>query len=281
MNPVHDQYRKDKRLTPEYLKSRIASTEFEIKEMFGQKAMFCHFQLDNGYIVYGKKPSISIDPANFKEELGKQYSYQNTFEQLWELFAFGALETAREADQARDLIDWREHLEVVRQESFMSPESMERQAAVQFKFKKTGHSFAIRSFEGQDIQPQLVEAIKDHLGIEAIEPNRIVMIAKACHEANRAYCSSIGDDSQLAWHDAPEWQKASAINGVKFHLSGEHDPSESHQSWYDEKKADGWVYGPVKDAEKKEHPCMVAYDQLPVEQRSKDYIFRAIVHSFK
>jgi len=27
-------------------------------------------------------------------------------------------------------------------------------------------------------------------------------IAKVCHEANRAYCESIGDNSQLSWEDA-------------------------------------------------------------------------------
>jgi len=41
-------------------------------------------------------------------------------------------------------------------------------------------------------------------------------IAVVCHEANRAYCSRIGDDSQPPWCDAPEWQKMSAITGVTF-----------------------------------------------------------------
>ena len=44
-----------------------------------------------------------------------------------------------------------------------------------------------------------------------------------------------------------------------------------------DKIADGWVYGKIKDAELKTHPCCVPYEQLPVEQRAKDYIFRAIV----
>jgi hypothetical protein len=48
-----------------------------------------------------------------------------------------------------------------------------------------------------------------------------------------------------------------------------------------EKKAAGWIYGPVKDPEKKEHPCIVPYDQLPIEQRTKDYLFKAIVDCFK
>lgn len=103
-------------------------------------------------------------------------------------------------------------------------------------------------------------------------------IARVCHEANRAYCLTIGDDSQPAWEDAPEWQRDSAINGVGFHL---YNPgagaAASHESWLAEKAAAGWSYGPVKDAEKKEHPCFVPYDELPVEQRRKDFLFGAIV----
>lgn len=41
----------------------------------------------------------------------------------------------------------------------------------------------------------------------------------------------------------------------------------------------GWKYGPVKDEVKKEHPCYVPFNELPVEQQAKDYIFRQIVHS--
>jgi hypothetical protein len=32
----------------------------------------------------------------------------------------------------------------------------------------------------------------------------------------------------------------------------------------------GWKYGPVKNAETKERPGLVSFDQLPVEQQAKD-----------
>lgn len=108
----------------------------------------------------------------------------------------------------------------------------------------------------------------------------IEKIAKVCHEVNRAYCVSIGDDSQLPWEKSPQWQKDSAINGVKFNIENtELGPDASHISWLEEKEKDGWKYGPVKDAEKKEHPCFVTYEELPPEQQAKDYIFRAVVHN--
>lgn len=104
------------------------------------------------------------------------------------------------------------------------------------------------------------------------------LIAKTTHEANRAYCAAIGDNSQPAWNDAPIWQKNSALAGVGFHQKNPDAlPSASHESWLAEKEKDGWKYGPVKDPEKKEHPCFVPYAELPQEQKAKDYIFGAIV----
>lgn len=107
------------------------------------------------------------------------------------------------------------------------------------------------------------------------------MIARVAHEVNRAYCLSIGDTSQPAWADAPEWQVESAINGVRFHLAQDRDPRESHENWLVQKVADGWTYGPLKDPINKKHPCMVPYDELPTEQRATDALFKAVVDSFK
>lgn len=107
-------------------------------------------------------------------------------------------------------------------------------------------------------------------------------IAQVAHEINKAYCEAIGDNSQPSWENAPDWQKESAINGVNFHLSTpDAGPDASHESWAREKHADGWVYGEVKNAEKKEHPCMVPFSHLPKEQQAKDFLFRQVVHSLK
>lgn len=110
----------------------------------------------------------------------------------------------------------------------------------------------------------------------------VEQIARVTHEVNRAYCQALGDNSQVAWKDAPQWQQVSAINGVKFHLDNpDASPDHSHVEWLKEKQVAGWKYGPVKDADKKEHPCFVPYDQLPTEQKAKDYLFRGVVHALK
>ena len=111
---------------------------------------------------------------------------------------------------------------------------------------------------------------------------KVLAIARVAHEINRAYCASLGDTSQPAWEDAPDWQQKSAIAGVEMHLANpDATPEQSHESWLAQKIADGWVYGEVKDAEKKQHPCCVPYDELPTEQKAKDHLFRTVVHMLK
>lgn len=102
--------------------------------------------------------------------------------------------------------------------------------------------------------------------------------ARAAYEANRAYCITLGDRSFGPWETAPEWQRDSARNGIPGALAG-NTPEQSHESWLAEKERAGWVYGPIKDPELKQHPCMVPYAQLPPEQRAKDGIFLGVVRA--
>jgi hypothetical protein len=106
-------------------------------------------------------------------------------------------------------------------------------------------------------------------------------VARVAYEVNRAYCQALGDDSQPAWEAAPKWQRDSVRMGVDLHMSGDHGPEASHASWMKQKLAEGWVYGPEKDPERRQHPCMVPFDQLPREQQAKDFIFRAVVHALR
>lgn len=112
------------------------------------------------------------------------------------------------------------------------------------------------------------------------------VIARVAHETNRAWCAAIGDNSQPPWDDAPQWQRDSARHGVEFHLKSHNEghgtppPSSAHDAWLADKLADGWKYGPVKDPGKKEHPCCVQYDELPFDQKIKDYLFAAVVRAF-
>lgn len=106
----------------------------------------------------------------------------------------------------------------------------------------------------------------------------ISSIARVAHQTNKAYCESIGDFSIVDWSEAPDWQIQSAIDGVGFTINNpDCTPEMSHKNWTAQKVRDGWVYGKEKNPELKMHPCMVPYNELPQEQQSKDYIFKAVV----
>ena len=95
-------------------------------------------------------------------------------------------------------------------------------------------------------------------------------IAKIAHEANRAYCESLGDFSQDRWSDVLQWQRDSAMNGVlAIERGAVTKPEHSHENWLSEKDKDGWVYGPKKNADLSvgclTHPCMVPFNTLTAE----------------
>ena len=106
----------------------------------------------------------------------------------------------------------------------------------------------------------------------------IEQLAGACHEANRVYCATIGEAVAEPWGDMPEWHRASYVAGVEFHLlnpgSG---PDANHENWLRHKEAEGWVYGEVKDADAKTHPCLLTFGRLSVEQQVKDRLFVGMI----
>lgn len=120
---------------------------------------------------------------------------------------------------------------------------------------------------------------------ETVTAITVTDIAQVTYEANRAYCATIGDYSMQTWGVAPEWQRETNIKGVRFHLETLRGgvtpaPSASHESWMEEKRRDGWRYGPVKRADLKEHPCFVPYEELPSAQKLKDHLFGHVVKAY-
>jgi hypothetical protein len=44
----------------------------------------------------------------------------------------------------------------------------------------------------------------------------------------------------------------------------------AHDIWARQRLADGWRYGPARNDTKKEHPCLIAYDELPEAEKIYD-----------
>lgn len=106
------------------------------------------------------------------------------------------------------------------------------------------------------------------------------LIARTCHEANRALQVFTGEEVSPPWDQAPIRQKMSALEGVRKALLGV-TSEELHDSWGKNLLDQGWSWGPVKNEKFKQHPCLIPYEELGEEQRVKDRVFNAIVTAFK
>jgi ryanodine receptor 2 len=43
-----------------------------------------------------------------------------------------------------------------------------------------------------------------------------------------------------------------------------------HEVWAETRIKQGWTYGPQRSDEKKTHPCLIPYEELPEEEREYD-----------
>lgn len=78
------------RITKDLIESRIAEVDYQIVVLAGQMLMYCGIKMDNGFVVVGK-PATCIDPSNWRDEIGKKISYDNTFDEIWRLEAYRKL----------------------------------------------------------------------------------------------------------------------------------------------------------------------------------------------
>ena len=76
------------------------------------------------------------------------------------------------------------------------------------------------------------------------------------------------------WEDRDEKFRNQMINVVKKYLSQENlpTPEEAHNSWMDAYFKMGWKYGKERDVDKKTHPDLLPFYNLPQDERDKDAI---------
>lgn len=66
-------------------------------------------------------------------------------------------------------------------------------------------------------------------------------------------------------------QLDSLKQGVEYALDNPNmTPEQNHENWMRMKVSQGWKYGKVKDFDKKTHPDLVPFDNLPEIEKKKD-----------
>jgi len=164
--------------------------------------------------------------------------------------------------------------EVTETQQSMTPEDFYLNSGKKYCLNRIGHKIA-------ELEAYRLHC-ENHKKIWPPREREVEQIAFVAYQLNKVYCEFNDDDSQLDWYDAEEWVCESIRNGVKFRLdNAEVSASLSHENWLAHKQATGWKYGKIKDIEKKEHPCMVPFDELPVSQQFKDVLFKAVVDAMR
>lgn len=106
-------------------------------------------------------------------------------------------------------------------------------------------------------------------------------LSRMVHDLNKSFCEIHGDFSQKPWSEAPGYNHTSAMAGIQAVIDNPQiTPSQIHDVWMDNKKADGWVYGETKDYDKKTHPSIVPYAELSATEQFKDYLVIYTVKSY-
>ena len=98
--------------------------------------------------------------------------------------------------------------------------------------------------------------------------NKIQLIARIRHLG--WICFQIAADQP--YNEIPnEDQWNSLINGVKYALTNPNaSAEENHENWMEMKFSQGWKYEKIKDFEKKTHPDLIPFKDLPKIEQKKD-----------
>ena len=116
-----------------------------------------------------------------------------------------------------------------------------------------------------------MKTAKIKIKLDVTDPEFMMLVetvAEIAHQANKAYCESLGDDSHVDWDHCSKWQRESVIDGVLNIVENpDTTPEESHENWMSFKEFKGWTYGEEKNEEKKTHPSMVPYSDRDWETK--------------
>lgn len=98
-------------------------------------------------------------------------------------------------------------------------------------------------------------------------------IAESTHDIMNHYKCSLGEivDNYSLEHEI------SILSGMDFLRRNGFNPAGQHTAWMKQRLSEGWKYGEIKDSTNKTHPCLVDYNDLPDNQKSKDYLFAGCV----
>lgn len=104
------------------------------------------------------------------------------------------------------------------------------------------------------------------------EQQNIKAFAQIAGAQRKAYLAAIGKSQELSAEHLEQL--------VLYYLTNPSAVVSSlHEDWSHRQYKDGWTYGTAFDEEKKTHPMLVAFNELPIEKQVEDLLFMQTVQT--
>jgi hypothetical protein len=106
-------------------------------------------------------------------------------------------------------------------------------------------------------------------------------LARICYDAIRAYGITIGE-RYAQWEHARAWDRESFADAVAYLLKvPDADLADLHGYWMAARMQRGWQYGPERDVERRLHPALLPWADVPERERLKFEMVYRIVDVFR
>lgn len=77
-------------ISSQSIRDKIEAVDFAKVNLCGRMFMYCGILMDNGFVVVGK-PSACISPENWRDAIGRKVSFENTFDEIYQLEAYRSM----------------------------------------------------------------------------------------------------------------------------------------------------------------------------------------------
>lgn len=112
-------------------------------------------------------------------------------------------------------------------------------------------------------------------------PEELEFIASVAHSVQKGIDHAFGLPELHPWGLMGEEYKARLCLSVRSILIHDKSAKSLHDAWMNRLMKEGWKLGEIKDNEKKTHPLLIPFDELPIEWKLRLRQLRAAVIPFR
>ena len=108
----------------------------------------------------------------------------------------------------------------------------------------------------------------------------ITAFAQVAHQQNQAYKAAIGQPLEGSWSQMDSTGQQFVLDKVRYYLMNSHAVVSSlHDDWAYSQFNNGWAFGESLDEEKRTHPLLVLFSELPLTRQIEDLMFMQTVYA--